>query len=124
VRVLFLAGLLALVCFDTAGQLGFKFMAEAAGPAVADVTWVRTVVTSPAFMVTVAAYIGAFFVYMLLVRRVAIGPLFAASHLELVTITAIAMSYFDERFSLVQALGCAVILAGIVVLGFTESAEG
>jgi multidrug transporter EmrE-like cation transporter len=121
--VLFLAGLLALVCFDTAGQLGFKFMAEAAGPAVASATWVHTVVTSPAFVVTVAAYIGAFFVYMLLVRRVAIGPLFAASHLELVTITAISMFYFDERFSLVQALGCAVIFAGIVVLGLTESAE-
>jgi multidrug transporter EmrE-like cation transporter len=123
VRALIFGGLLALVCFDTAGQLGFKFIAEAAGPAAADAAWMRAVVTSPAFMVTIAAYVGAFFVYMMLVRRVAIGPLFAASHLELVTITAISMSFFGERFSLVQALGCALIVAGIVVLGFTERGQ-
>lgn len=92
-------------------------------PAVADVTWIHMVITTPAFVVTIAAYIGAFFVYMLLVRHVAIGPLFAACQLELVTVTAISMAYFGERFSLIQALGCALIVVGIVVLGFSESAE-
>jgi multidrug transporter EmrE-like cation transporter len=123
VKALIFGGLLALVCFDTAGQLGFKFIAEAAGPAVADAAWVHAVVTSPAFIVTIAAYVGAFFVYMMLVQRVAIGPLFAASHLELVTITAISMAYFGERFSLLQALGCALIVIGIVVLGLTERTQ-
>jgi uncharacterized membrane protein len=120
VRVTFFVGLLALLCFDTTGQVGFKLMADAAGPATANAAWVHAVITTPAFMLTVSSYIAAFFVYMWLLRCVAIGPLFAASHLELVTVAAISIAYFGERFSVLQALGCTLIVLGIIVLGFSE----
>ena len=120
---LFVLGLVALVGCDTAGQLGFKFTADVTGPARLDLGWLASVLVTPSFFVSVAAYIGAFFIYMTLLRHAAIGPLFAASHLELVTVTAISATYFGERFNTVQALGCTMIVLGIAALALTESAE-
>jgi drug/metabolite transporter (DMT)-like permease len=120
VKWLFLLGLLALVCFDTTGQLGFKLTADRVGPAVADLAWVAAVLARPSFYMTLGSYLGAFAVYMTLMRHVAVGPLFAASHLELITVTAVSVLWFGERFNGVQALGCLLILGGVVLLGFSE----
>ena len=119
---LFTAGLLALVCFDTTGQLGFKLTADHIGPAAPDLAWFEALLRSPSFYMTLGSYLGAFAVYMTLMRHVAVGPLFAASHLELVTITAISVLWLGERFNWVQALGCLIILGGVVLLGFSERA--
>ena len=117
---LFLAGLLALVCFDTTGQLGFKLTADHVGPAVPDPAWVGAVLARPSFYMTLGSYLGAFVVYMTLMRHVAVGPLFAASHLELVSVTAVSVLWLGERFNWLQALGCLLILGGVVLLGFSE----
>jgi drug/metabolite transporter (DMT)-like permease len=87
---------------------------------VPDLAWFEALLRSPSFYMTLGSYLGAFAVYMTLMRHVAVGPLFAASHLELVTITAISVLWLGERFNWVQALGCLIILGGVVLLGFSE----
>jgi drug/metabolite transporter (DMT)-like permease len=120
VKWLFAAGLLALVCFDTTGQIGFKLTANHVGPVLPDRAWLEAVLANPWFYVTLASYLCAFAVYMTLMRHVAVGPLFAASHLELVSVTAVSVLWFGERFNAVQALGCFMILGGVVLLGLSE----
>jgi drug/metabolite transporter (DMT)-like permease len=121
VKRLFLLGFIALVCFDTMGQLGFKLAAQVVGPVALEPSWLRALIESPYFYLTLIAYLGAFFVYMSMLQHAPIGPLFAASHLELVTVTIISFAFFGERFNLLQAVGCVLIVAGIVVLGRSET---
>src|SRR4051812_34478193 len=104
-RPSFLVGFCALVLFDTVGQLGFKFAGEAVGPIDLDIAWIRQILTEPAFYMTLGAYLGAFVVYMGLLKDVAVGPLFAASHAELVTVTLVSMAFFGEKFTGIQAAG-------------------
>jgi drug/metabolite transporter (DMT)-like permease len=117
----FLFGFVALVCFDTMGQLGFKFAGEAVGPMALASSWLAALVCSPYFYLTLLAYLGAFFVYMHMLEHAPIGPLFAASHMELVTITLISVGLLGERFSALQALGCVLIVAGVALLGVGET---
>ena len=119
----FFIGFAALVAFDTSGQLGFKFAGEAVGPMYMDVAWFQLVFSEPAFYMTVCAYLGAFVVYMVLLKDVAVGPLFAASHAELVTVTLISARFFDEKFTLMQIAGCVLILGGVLLLGLSEHKE-
>ena len=119
----FLLGFLALVVFDTMGQVGFKLTGEVSGVFQLSEDWVRLVLRQPAFYMIVAAYIFAFFTYMTLMKEAPVGPLFAAAHLELVTVTALSWLWFGERFSLVQMLGCLCIIGGVVILGVTETRE-
>jgi drug/metabolite transporter (DMT)-like permease len=119
----FLVGFLALVVFDTMGQVGFKLTAEVSGVLDMSLDWARLVLAQPAFYMIVAAYILAFFTYMTLMKEAPVGPLFAAAHLELVTVTVLSWLWFGERLSLVQLLGCACIIGGVVILGVTESQD-
>ena len=119
----FLLGFLALVVFDTMGQVGFKLTGEVSGVLELSEGWVRLVLAQPAFYMIVAAYILAFFTYMSLMKEAPVGPLFAAAHLELVTVTVLSWLWFGERFSLMQMLGCLCIIGGVVILGVTETHE-
>jgi drug/metabolite transporter (DMT)-like permease len=119
----FLLGFAALVVFDTMGQIGFKLTGEASGVMELSLDWARLVLLQPAFYLIVSAYVLAFFTYMTLIKEAPVGPLFAAAHLELVTVTVFSWIWFGERFSLMQIIGCLCIIAGVVILGVTESKE-
>lgn len=119
----FLLGFLALVVFDTMGQVGFKLTAEVSGVLELSLDWARLVLGQPAFYMIVAAYILAFFTYMTLMKEAPVGPLFAAAHLELVSVTVLSWLWFGERLSLVQFVGCACIIVGVVILGITETQD-
>ena len=60
---------------------------------------------------------------MSLMKQAPVGPLFAAAHLELVTVTVLSWMWFGERFSLIQIAGCLCIIGGVVMLGVTETAQ-
>ena len=119
----FLLGFAALVLFDTMGQIGFKLTGEASGVMALNLDWVWLVLAQPAFYLIVSAYILAFFTYMTLMKEAPVGPLFAAAHLELVTVTIFSWIWFGERFTALQIAGCLCIIAGVVILGVTENKE-
>ena len=117
----FLLGFAALVLFDTMGQIGFKLTGEASGVMELEWDWAHLVLSQPPFYLIVAAYLLAFFTYMTLMKEAPVGPLFAAAHLELVTVTIFSWIWFGERFSLLQIIGCLCIIAGVIILGVTET---
>jgi len=71
----------------------------------------------------VVGYIGAFFTWMTLLKHAPIGPAFAASHLEVVSVMLLSVWLFDEHLTAGRVLGAVAILAGIVCLGLAESHE-
>ena len=68
-------------------------------------------------------YVGAFFTWMALLKHAPIGPAFAASHLEVVSVMALSIWLFGEHLDAARLLGAIAIVAGIVCLGVAENRE-
>ena len=118
-----LLGFTALLALDTLAQVGFKLSAVQAGEARLDWHWVLATVSQPWALAVIVGYLGAFGVYMTLIKSAPIGPAFAASHLEIVVVILVSVLFLGESLSVVQALGCVVIVAGVVLLAATETSE-
>ena len=116
-------GIIALLALDTLAQIGFKLSALHAGEARFDAAWFLATVSQPWAIAVVIGYLGAFGVYMTLIKHAPIGPAFAASHLEIVVVILVSLLFLGESLSLLQALGCLAIIAGVVVLAATEEPE-
>jgi len=113
-------GFLLLMAFDTAAQLSFKLAGLHAAPHEASVQWALRLFAHPWIYGAVIGYVGAFFTWMKLLRRAPIGPAFAASHLEVVSVMLISALAFGERFGVMQAGGAVLIVGGIVCLAIGE----
>jgi drug/metabolite transporter (DMT)-like permease len=60
---------------------------------------------------------------MALLKHAPIGPAFAASHLEVVSVMLLSIWLFDEHLNVARVLGAIAIIAGIVCLGIAEGRE-
>lgn len=107
---------LALVACETLAQTFAKLTADAVQPILPDAAFLARVATQPWAWAAAAALLGAFVIYMGLLAKVDVGPLFTASHLELVTTGLVGAVLFGERLSALQLLGCGAILAGVAML--------
>ena len=119
----YLIGFALLMGFDTLAQVSFKYAGTQALPVAASLAWVLRVFGQPWVYGAVVGYVGAFFTWMTLLKHAPIGPAFAASHLEVVSVMLLSIWLFDEQLTLPRVLGALAILAGIVCLGFAESRE-
>ena len=119
----YLTGFLLLMGFDTLAQISFKYAGTQALPVAASLAWVLRVFGQPWVYGAVIGYIGAFFTWMALLKHAPIGPAFAASHLEVVSVMLLSIWLFDERLDAARVLGAIAIIAGIVCLGMAESRE-
>lgn len=79
-RKFYLIGFALLLLFDTIGQCSFKLTANHAQPLMANMEWIIRVFTQPWVYIAVLGYIGAFFTWMILLKKAPVGPAFAASH--------------------------------------------
>ena len=120
-RRFYLVGFLVLVCFDTFAQVCFKLTANHAMPPAADLAWLLRVFSSPWVYVAIACYIGAFVTWMTLLERAPIGPAFAASHIEVISVMALSVVLFNEHIGTPQWIGSALIIAGIACLAISET---
>ena len=119
----YIVGFFILMCFDTLAQVGFKLAANAAEtgfpqslePAVIG-AWLLQVVTHHYVYMSVVGYIGAFITWMTLLKHAPIGPAFAASHLQIVSVILLSVIIFQEALSTLQMVGCLFIMGGIFVL--------
>jgi drug/metabolite transporter (DMT)-like permease len=121
VRRFYLIGFLVLVCFDTLAQICFKLTANHAMPPEASLGWVLRVLSAPWVYGAILCYVGAFVSWMTLLKHAPIGPAFAASHLEVISVMALSVVIFGERVGAPQLLGSALIIAGIVCLALSET---
>ena len=124
-RRFYLVGFMVLVCCDTLAQCGIKIASspQVGGPGEMrpNIEWVLAMIHQPWLWLGLAGYVGAFFAWMTLLKHAPVGPAFAASHLEKVTVIFVSVMWLGERLSLVQAAGCVLILGGIAVLGMQDS---
>jgi drug/metabolite transporter (DMT)-like permease len=82
--------------------------------------WLVRVFSHPWIYGAIAGYIGAFLSWMSLLRHAPIGPAFAASHLEVVSVMLLSWWVFAEPVTPTQIVGALAIVAGIVCLAFAE----
>ncbi len=116
-----LLGFVLLIAIDTFVQIGFKLAGNNTLPVTLDLPWLERVVREPWLVGVLIGYVAAFFVYMTLIKNAPIGPAFAASHMEIVTVTAFSVLYFGDTITVWQALGCCAIVLGVLVLAATET---
>ncbi len=109
-------GFLVLVIFDTLAQVSFKLAANAAAPVALEHAWLLRVVSEPWVYIAVGCYLGTFFTWMTLLVRAPIGPAYAASHLEVVSVLVLSAVAFNEHIGTPQLAGCALIVMGIACL--------
>lgn len=110
----YILGFLALIIFDTLAQVSFKFASVHAEPLTMDAAWLVRVFGAPWIYGAFVGYIGAFFTWMTLLKYAPVGPAFAASHLELISVTLISVWLFDDTLTLPKIIGGALIIAGIL----------
>lgn len=120
----YLIGFLVLMGFDTLSQLCFKLAALHAEPFAADLAWLLRVAHSPWVYGAIAGYLGAFVTYMSLLKHAPVGPAFAASHLNVVSVLILSAWLLHERLSLPELGGALLIVLGILVLASAEQDDG
>ena len=110
----YLFGFLLLMGFDTLAQISFKYAGSQALPVAASVGWLLRVFGQPWIYGALVGYVGAFFTWMSLLRHAPIGPAFAATHLEVVSVMLLSIWLFDEHLTVARVLGAIAIIAGII----------
>ncbi|WOE31851.1 MULTISPECIES: DMT family transporter [unclassified Acinetobacter] len=122
-RYFYIIGFLVLICFDTLAQISFKYASIYALPVTFDLPWLIRIFSHPWIYGAFIGYIGAFFTWMTLLRHAPVGPAFAASHLEIISVTLLSIWLFHEPLTLSKIIGAILILAGVMFLAKSESAE-
>lgn len=117
----YLIGFSVLLMFDTVAQCSFKLAAIHAQPLAMSVEWLVRVFTNSWIYVSIAGYILTFFTWMTLLKKAPVGPAFAASHLEIVTVMIVSIWLFHEPITLYKLIGAILIVSGILFLAIAES---
>ena len=120
-RRFYILGFSALMVFDTLTQVFLKITANQTGEIEMTLGYLREVVLNPWIYGAVCGYLGSFFTWMTLLKHAPVGPAFAASHLEVVTVLIISVLFFGEHLAPLQIVGCICIVVGIVFLSMSES---
>lgn len=122
-RRFYLVGFALLMTFDTLTQVSFKMAGNHALPVEASIAWLLRLFSEPWVYAALLGYLGAFFTWMNLLKHAPVGPAFAASHLEVVSVMLLSAWLFHEPLTVAKLIGAAAILAGILCLGLAESDE-
>lgn len=117
----YILGFGVLMIFDTLTQVSFKLASTHAGEFALTTSWLWEVFFNPWIYGAVFGYIGAFITWMTLLKHAPVGPAFAASHLEVITVLAVSVLYFGEHLSAMQVLGGVCIIGGILCLSKSEA---
>ena len=122
----YVVGFSVLVLIDTFTQVSFKLAAAQAGAFTLSGGWLAAAMATPWIYAALVGYLAAFVTWMTLLKHAPVGPAFAASHLDVVTVLIAAYVLFDERLSAAQIAGSVCIVLGILCLsrGTPPSADG
>lgn len=113
-----LVGFLLLLGFDTAAQLCLKSASTGALPLEFTLAWLSRLVHQWTLYGAMAGFIAAFIVWMALLQRAPVGPAFAASNLDIVTVLVTSHWLFGDPIGWRQVLGTTLIVAGVACLAF------
>ena len=109
-------GFSLLLGFDTAAQMCLKAASTGALPLQFNFAWIARLLHQATLYCAMAGFIAAFIVWMALLRRAPIGPAFAASNLDIVTVLVASHWLFGEPIGWHQLAGTSLIIAGVACL--------
>lgn len=110
-----------LIGFESAGQIATKVGGDRLGEMSFGAQWLLAVAASPWIWLAIACYIGAFFAWMLILRRSSLSLAFPLSSLVFVVVLLGSWLGLGEQISLLHWVGVAVIIGGIALLAEGES---
>lgn len=109
-----------LIATESAGQLFTKVAGNQLGQMDFTWQWLADVARNPGILAAIASYLGAFFVWMLILRRSSLSLAFPLSSLVFVAVLLGSWLGLGEHISLLHWVGVVVIVAGIVLLAEGE----
>jgi len=119
----YILGFLVLVLFDTFTQISFKYAAIATLPLELSMAWFVRLLAEPWVYGAVFGYLCAFVTWMTVLKHMAVGPSFAASHLEIVSVTILSIYLFNEPLNAYKVTGGLLIVVGVLCLARSEGEE-
>lgn len=119
-RRFIIIGFIVLMSFDTLAQLSFKLASNHAMPLDFDLDWFIRLFTKPWVYGAIAGYIGAFVTWMTILKHAPVGPSFAASHLELISVTLFSVWLLGEHLNAYKIVGGVCIILGVLCLAKSE----
>jgi len=118
-----LVGFSLLLGFDTAAQMCLKAASTGALPLEFSLAWIVRLLHQATLYGAMAGFIAAFVVWMALLRRAPIGPAFAASNLDIVTVLVASHWLFGEHIGWPQLAGTGLIVAGVACLAVATGGD-
>lgn len=119
----YVIGFTVLMCFDTLTQISIKYASVVALPMEFNFPWFARIMGSVWIYTALAGYVGSFITWMTLLRHAPVGPSFAASHLEIISVTLLSIWLFNEPMTLYKGIGGILILLGILCLAQNASSD-
>lgn len=111
-----------LIGFESAGQIATKVGGDQLGQMDFNLQWLAAVAVNPGVLLAISCYIGAFFVWMLILRRSSLSLAFPLSSLVFVVVLLGSWLGLGEQISLLHWVGVLVIIGGIALLAEGEEA--
>jgi drug/metabolite transporter (DMT)-like permease len=109
-----------LILTESAGQLFTKVAGDQIGQMDFNWQWLAAVAVNPGILAAIACYIGAFFVWMLILRRSSLSLAFPLSSLVFVVVLLGSWLGLGEHISFLHWVGVVVIIGGIALLSEGE----
>ena len=109
-----------LIATESAGQLFTKVAGDQLGPMDFSWQWLADVARNPGILAAIASYLGAFFVWMLILRRSSLSLAFPLSSLVFVAVLLGSWLGLGEHISVLHWGGVVVIIGGIALLAEGE----
>ncbi len=106
------------IALDTATQIAFKSASQAVEGVSFGLSFVEIALATPAFWVTILCYIATFIVWMAVLMRMDLNRAFPLTALSYVTVPLLALFMFNEQLPPSRIAGIAVIIAGVVLIGW------
>jgi len=110
-----------LIGFESAGQIATKVAGDQLGQMDFNLQWLLAVAANPGILLAITCYIGAFFVWMLILRRSSLSLAFPLSSLVFVVVLLGSWLGLGEQISLLHWAGVLVIIGGIALLAEGET---
>ncbi|MHC8318013.1 DMT family transporter [Pseudomonas sp. LB3P31] len=111
-----------LIGLESAGQIATKVGGDQLGQMDFNLQWLLAVAGNTGVWLAIACYVGAFFVWMLILRRSHLSLAFPLSSLVFVGVLLGSWLWLGEHISVLHWVGVAVIMAGVVMLAGGEEA--